>query len=403
MIIYREFKTMTKTGLDKVRNRVPEYLKNKKAGVLCHAASVASDYTHILDIWYENTDLELGTIFGPQHGLYGQTQDNMIEWESGELHPGYNVTLYSLYGKNRKPTSKMLEGLEVFVADLQDVGARPYTYIWTIKLCMEACLEKGIPVVVLDRPNPIVDIPFDGDILEPGFFTFVGGAQIPLCHRMTMGEMALFLKDEYFPELDLHVISMDNYSRDMTFTDTDLPWVLPSPNMPTEETAVVYPGQVLIEALTISEGRGTTRPFEIFGTPGLDVTSVLNILKEENLPGVYFRQHDFIPTFQKHAGVYCGGIQMHVTDRKKFLSVYTTAVVLQAFLKSESIEPTIFKNPPYEYEYDKMPFDILSGNVKLRETLQSGESLANLKNEWDNKRADFISKLKDIKLYDGDL
>lgn len=393
---------MVVTGLDKIRESAHPALTGNRAAVLCHAASVANDYTHILDIFYESSHLELGAIFGPQHGLFGQTQDNMIEWESGEPHPRYGVTVYSLYGKHRKPTPAMLKGIEVFVADLQDVGARPYTYIWSIKHCMEACSELGIPVVILDRPNPIADITFDGGLLDPAFFTFVGGAEIPLCHRMTMGEMVLFIRDDYFPNLDLTVITMDGWNRSMEFRKTGLPWVLPSPNMPTPDTAAVYPGQVLVEALTMSEARGTTLPFELFGAPGIDAPVLIAELEKLNVPGVFFRHHDFIPSFQKHAKSYCGGVQIHVTDRAAFLPVYTTAAIIRALLTCGFADATLFKNPPYEYEETLLPFDILSGNTFLREYLLSDKPLDKLPAIWQDERKPFMEKFKNIALYGED-
>ncbi len=222
----------------------------------------------------------LTAVFGPQHGIHGQTQDNMIEWQS-ERHPVYNIPLFSLYGEHRKPTPEMLSEIDVLVIDLQDVGTRIYTYIWTVKLCMEACSEAGIPVWILDRPNPAGCLPFDGPVLKEDYFTFVGGASIPLCHRMTIGEMALWLKEKYFPKLALNIVWMKNWNRTMQYGDTGLPWVLPSPNMPSYQTTLVYPGTVLIEALNLSEGRGTTLPFELFGAPFINPEKLRKNLEEE--------------------------------------------------------------------------------------------------------------------------
>ncbi len=188
---------MVQTGLDQIRNRLPSGLSGKKIGILCHAPSVSSDFTHIIDIFHDRKDCFLVSVFGPQHGLYGQTQDNMIEWNSN-LHPVYGIPVHSLYGEHRKPTSDMLAGIDAFIVDLQDVGARLYTYIWTVKLCMEACTDAGIPVWILDRPNPVGRLPFDGPVLKEDYFSFVGGASIPLCHRMTIGEMAIWIKTQYY-------------------------------------------------------------------------------------------------------------------------------------------------------------------------------------------------------------
>ena len=268
---------MVQTGLDQIRDKLPPGLKGRKIGILCHAPSVASDYSHITEIFSERKDCFLTALFGPQHGIYGQTQDNMIEWNSS-LHPIYRIPVYSLYGEHRKPTTEMLSDIDVLVIDLQDVGARLYTYIWTVKLCMEACMEAGIPVWILDRPNPVGRLPLDGPVMKEEFFTFVGGASIPLCHRMTIGEMAVWIREKYYRNCELNVVWMKGWRRNSLYNETGLPWILPSPNMPTLQTALVYPGTVLFEALNISEGRGTTIPFELFGAPFIDPEK----LKEES-------------------------------------------------------------------------------------------------------------------------
>jgi uncharacterized protein YbbC (DUF1343 family) len=224
----------------------------------------------------------------------------MIEW-TGNLHPYYNVPVFSLYGENRKPTPEMLDNIDALIVDLQDVGARLYTYAWTLKLCMEACSEAGIPVWVLDRPNPVAGLCYDGPVLKEEYFTFVGGASIPLCHRMTLGEIALWLKEKYIASCDLNIVKMEGWNRSMFYNETGLPWVLPSPNMPSLQTAIVYPGMVLFEALNVSEGRGTTIPFELFGAPFINSQLLLDRLNDRNIPGCKFRIHNFIPTFNKFA------------------------------------------------------------------------------------------------------
>jgi len=373
---------MAKFGLDKLVSGFPEPLAGKRVGVVCHAASVDSSYRHIIDILANSGKCKLSAIFGPQHGLFGQTQDNMIEWEGGSAHPVYGVPVYSLYGQHRKPAAGMLDGLDALIFDVQDVGARPYTYVWTLKHCMEACAERGIPVWVLDRPNPIGLVEVDGPMLSEGFFSFVGGASIPLCHRMTMGEMALLIKKLYVKDADVNVVWMDGWRRGSLWSGTGLPWVLPSPNMPTFDTAVVYPGQVLLEATNLSEGRGTTRPFELFGAPFIDAGELISVLRKSNLPGCLFREHGFIPTFQKWAGQFCGGIQIHVTDPKIFRPVQTTAAILGNIIKLYG-DKFKFKGPPYEYEYEKMPFDILAGDTSLREALLAGDSAEGMRARWE--------------------
>jgi len=373
---------MAQSGLDKLTSGFPKPLAGKRAGVVCHAASVDSSYRHVVDLLANNENCTLAAVFGPQHGLFGQTQDNMVEWESANPHPRYGVPVYSLYGRHRKPTAAMLDGVDAVIFDAQDVGARPYTYVWTLKHCMEACAERQIPVWVLDRPNPVALIGVDGPMLSEEFFSFVGGASIPLCHRMTMGEMALLIRKLYVKNADVNVVWMDGWRRGTLWRDTGLPWVLPSPNMPTLDTAIVYPGQVLLEATNLSEGRGTTRPFELFGAPFMNAADVISILQKAGLPGCFFREHGFIPTFQKWAGQFCGGIQIHVTDARTFRPVQTTAAILGAVIKLYGGEFK-FKDPPYEYEYEKMPFDILAGDTSMRESLLTGESIDEMRAQWE--------------------
>jgi len=387
------------SGLDVVSRRLPSELNGKRIGLLCHSSSISSDYRHITEIFAGGTGCVLSALFGPQHGLSGQTQDNMIEWE-GTVDPHLGIPVYSLYGLHRKPTQSMLKGIEAFVVDLQDVGARLYTYIWTVKLCMEACTEAGIPVWVLDRPNPIGRIPVDGPVLNEEYFTFVGGACIPLCHRMTLGEMALWIREKYIPRCDLHVIRAEGWRRNSLYSETGLPWVLPSPNMPTEQSASVYPGTVLAEALNLSEGRGTVIPFELTGAPWIDGRRLLEEMRSRKLPGCRFRMHDFIPTFNKYAGEYCRGIQIHVTDHSVFRPVATALHLFDAIIRTSPGGSLKFNPPPYEYEYDLMPFDILSGDDRMREVLTKGLSLQEETERWEASATLFKSEFRQIALYE---
>jgi uncharacterized protein YbbC (DUF1343 family) len=389
---------MVITGLESILSELPSKLRGKRIGILCHAPSITKDYRHISDIFFSRKDCSLVALFGPQHGLHGQTQDNMIEWQT-QIHPEFNIPLYSLYGKNRKPTPAMLDGIDIFLIDLQDVGARLYTYIWTVKLCMEACAEAGIPVWILERPNPIGRLPFDGPVLKKEFFTFVGGASIPLCHRMTLGEMALWIKEEYYHGCDLNIIWMKNWKRSTLFSDTDLPWVLPSPNMPTIQTALVYPGTVLIEALNLSEGRGTTIPFELFGAPFINSDKLKKNLNARHIGGCAFRSHDFIPTFHKFAGELCFGMQVHITDINQFKPVETSLEIFDAIIETSGPDALKFKLPPYEYEKNLMPFDILSGDSVMREVLISRKNLRIEKERWSDEIVEFKKEFRQIAHY----
>ncbi len=386
------------SGLDVITRSLPAGLRGRKVGLLCHSSSIASDYRHITEIFGSSKECSLAALFGPQHGLSGQTQDNMIEWESTS-DPLMGIPVYSLYGTHRKPTPAMLEGLEVLVVDLQDVGARLYTYIWTVKLCMEACAEAGIPLWILDRPNPIGRVPVDGPVLSEDYFTFVGGACIPLCHRMTIGEMALWLREKYIPGCELHIVKAEGWNRNSMYNETGLPWVLPSPNMPTQQSATAYPGTVLAEALNVSEGRGTVIPFELIGAPWIDGRSLLREMRSRNLPGCSFRMHDFIPTFNKYTGEYCRGIQIHVTDASLFRPVATALHLFDAIIRTSPEGAMKFNPPPYEYEYRLMPFDILSGDSQMREVLTRGLSLREETDRWQVQAEIFIAEFRHVALY----
>jgi uncharacterized protein YbbC (DUF1343 family) len=389
---------MVKSGLEILLGKFPGELKGKKVGVLCHAPSVSGDLSHITELLFNHEDCRLAAIFGPQHGLSGQTQDNMIEW-TGFIHPQYKIPVFSLYGEHRKPSAGMLKEIEVLIIDLQDVGARLYTYAWTVKLCMEACSEAGIPVWLLDRPNPIAALGFDGPVLKEEFFTFVGGASIPMCHRMTIGEIAMWLKDKYFEKCNLKVLKMKNWHRSMLFNQTGLPWIIPSPNMPTLNTAIVYPGTVLAEALNLSEGRGTTLPFELFGAPYIDSYLLKNELDSRNIPGCIFRVHNFIPTFHKYEDKLCNGMQIHVTDIRTFRPVATAMEIFDAIIKTSSPGLLTFNEPPYEYEDNLIPFDILSGDSGMRTTLQNRSSLKNESERWENEINEFKKEFHRLSLY----
>jgi len=273
------------------------------------------------------------------------------------------------------------------------VGARYYTFIWTMELCMQACAETGKSVVILDRPNPLGGSIIEGPVLSPSFSSFVGLRPLPIRHGMTMAEIALYLKHAYYPSLDFHIIPMTGWERSQWFDATGLQWILPSPNMPTLDTAIVYPGMCLLEGTVLSEGRGTTRPFEIFGAPFVDPDRLVTRLHEFRLPGVVFRPLYFQPTFQKHADMICGGAQIHVIDRRRFKSFKTGVAVIKA-IRDLYPKQSLWKSPPYEYEAEKMPIDILAGNDRLRTALEEGEGLDHMETWWSAECASFSRKVR---------
>ena len=369
------------TGLDRLQAGHWRALRGQRVGLVVHPASVDGNLRHTRDqAANAGAAVDLRALFGPQHGILGQTQDNMIEWR-GFRDPYLGIPVHSLYGEHRKPTAEMLDGLDTLVIDLQDVGARYYTFIWTMLLCLEACAETGKRVIVLDRPNPLGGELVEGNVLDPEYRSFVGLAPIPMRHGLTIGELAGFFVAWRGLDVELEVMWMEGWSRAQDFEATGLPWVLPSPNMPTTDTAYVYPGACLLEGTNLSEGRGTTRPFELFGAPFIDGRRLAAVLQAWNLPGCRFRPVSFEPTFHKFGGQVCGGVQVHVIDRALFEPVvtYTAAIAAIAGLWPEGFA---WKQPPYEYEAHKLPIDILAGGTRWREQVESGSTPWQTKAGW---------------------
>lgn len=350
-------------GLERVASARPD-LRDARVGLVVHPASVDGGLRHAVDVLV-GEGFDLAALFGPQHGARGEKQDNMIESEH-YADPVTGLTVHSLYSEVRKPTPEMLAGLDAVLFDLQDVGVRVYTFVWTMALLMEACAEAGVEVVVLDRPNPLGCVHREGPILRPGFASFVGLHPIPLRHGLTAGELARWLNTERGIGCRLDVVPCTGLTREMRWADTGLPWVMPSPNLPTVASCDVYPGMVLLEGTNLSEGRGTTRPFELLGAPWIDPESFVEEARPLIGPGVILRPAYFEPTFQKHAGTTCGGLQLHVTDLDAFEPVRAAVGVLCA---ARRVAPRDFawRGPPYEYEEVIPPIDILWGSAKLRE------------------------------------
>jgi uncharacterized protein YbbC (DUF1343 family) len=387
----------TLTGLDRVNTRWPRDLRGARVGLVAHPASINSRLVHAATLFHKAKKFRLTALFGPQHGIFGETQDNMIEWESFR-DPVMRIPVYSLYSRVRKPKPEMLENVDVLIIDLQDVGSRYYTFIWTLELCMQACSESGKTLVVLDRPNPINGTKLEGPVLDPAFASFVGLRSLPVRHGLTIGEIGAYFQDTFHPGLDYRVVPLQGWERRMWFDHTRLFWVMPSPNMPSLDTALVYPGMCLLEGTNISEGRGTTRPFEIFGAPFIHAETITNVLQGYQLPGVTFRPLAFQPTFQKHAKTLCKGAQLHITDRGKFRPFKTGVAILKA-IHNTYPRDFAWNQPPYEYEEVNLPIDILAGTDRLRMDIESWKDLDEMEQWWKEETQTFDKIRRKYLLY----
>ena len=351
-----------------------------RVGLVCNPASVDVAFRHSADLLFDDADVRLTAIFGPQHGFRSDLQDNMIETPHAR-DARRRVPVYSLYSETREPSAEMLREVDVLVVDLQDVGTRVYTYIYTMANCMRAASRHGVRVVVCDRPNPIGGVQVEGATLREPWTSFVGQFPIPLRHGMTIGELARLFNDAFGLGSALDVVMLEGWRREMYFDGTGLPWVIPSPNIPTLESAVAYPGAVLFEGTQLSEGRGTTRPFELIGAPWIDGERLADAMNARGLPGVHFRPVFFEPTFNKHARRTCGGCQIHVTERRTFEPVRTSVELIAEFRRQDSAKFG-WREPPYEYEHEKEPIDILYGSDRLRTTVDATGDVTALIESW---------------------
>ena len=367
-------------GIERLIEEDRSLVTGARVALVSNPASIDRGFRHAAEMLGEDPRIELVALFGPQHGFRSDLQDNMIETPHAR-DERRRIPIYSLYSETREPTPEMLRDIDVLVVDLQDVGTRVYTYIYTMANCMRAAARHGVRVVVCDRPNPVGGLAIEGAILRPECVSFVGQFPIPLRHGMTIGELARLFNQEFSIGAALDVVPLDGWQRRMYFDETGLPWVIPSPNLPTLDSAIVYPGAVLFEGTMLSEGRGTTRPFELIGAPWIDGESLASAMNARGLPGVHFRATFFEPTFQKHAKQTCGGCQLHVTDRGAFQPVRTAVELIDGF-KRQNPSAFAWRQPPYEYEHDKWPIDILYGSDGLRTTIDSGGDLAPLIASW---------------------
>jgi uncharacterized protein YbbC (DUF1343 family) len=369
-----------KLGLETLLEAGPRLLRGARVGLICNQASVNHKLHHVADLLYQHPSIDLRALFGPQHGIRGDVQDNMIETEH-TVDRETGLPIHSLYSDTREPTEGMLNDLDVLVFDMQDVGCRIYTFAYTMANCMVAARKFGKKVIVCDRPNPINGMDVSGNVLEPEQASFVGQFPIPTRHGMTLGELARMFNNRFELNCELEVVKMDGWERSYWQDQTDAPWVMPSPNMPTLDSATVFPGTVHFEGTQLSEGRGTTRPFELVGAPYVDPEEYARSLNDLDLPGVFFRSCIFRPTFQKHAGTSCGGVQIHVIDRHAFEPVITGLALVKIAYDLYTGE-FCWKEPPYEYVYDRNPFDVIAGTSSIREAIEAGRSLEVMQDGW---------------------
>ena len=394
---FKNTRQPVRLGLEVLLQDAPEVMRGARVGLICNQSSVNHAFEHAADLLHGHSEFELTALFGPQHGIRGDVQDNMIETAHG-MDRKTGLPVHSLYSETREPTEKMLEDVDVLVFDMQDVGCRIYTFVYTLANCMRIAGRLGKTVVVCDRPNPINGVDTSGNILESEYASFVGLFPLPTRHGMTVGELAQMFRDRFNVPCDLKVVPMVGWERKFWLDDTDAPWVMPSPNMPTLDTATVFPGTVHFEGTQLSEGRGTTKPFELIGAPYIDPDAYAETLTALALPGVVFRSCAFQPTFQKHAKDTCGGVQIHVIDRERFDSVLA-GIAMVKVAHDMYRDEFRWKEPPYEYVFDKNPFDVICGTNKIREAIEQGVDLDTIKEGWRAPLAEFENMRAPYLLY----
>lgn len=388
---------MVSLGIEQLLASPPPSFKDKRLGLLCNQASTDSSFRHSRDLVMAAFPGQLTALFSPQHGFFAEKQDNMVESSHG-LDQVSGLPVFSLYGETRKPTPEMMDHVDLVLVDLVDVGTRVYTFMSTLIYMLEAAAAASKMVVVLDRPNPIGGDSVEGNLLEEEYGSFVGLYPMPMRHGLTFGELALLFNDHFAIGAELQVVKMKGWQRGMHFPECGLPWVFPSPNMPSYAASLVYPGQVIWEGTNISEGRGTSLPFELFGAPFVQTKEIMASLEAIPLPGLFLRPLQFEPTFHKGQGRVCNGFQLHVTDPIRFRPYRTTLALLQAIM---TLYPELFayKEPPYEYEYDKVPMDLILGSRQVRLALEAGVDILELERSWQDGLQEFEQRRRAFFLY----
>jgi uncharacterized protein YbbC (DUF1343 family) len=385
------------TGIERFIKNPPQWIKGKRIGLLCNPASIDSDFRHSRFLIDGQIPAELAALYSPQHGFFAEKQDNMIE-SRNMRDPVLGIPVYSLYGDTREPAENMLEPIDILIIDLQDVGTRVYTFIYTVSYCLEAARNFNKKVLLLDRPNPINGTDIEGNCLRTECASFVGRYPLPMRHGLTIGELALLINDHYKIGCELDVIPMAGWHRKMFFTDTGLPWVPPSPNLPTPTSALVYPGQVLWEGTNVSEGRGTSQPFELFGAPYLEIENILKKVCADSLPGVILRPTVFEPTSNKWQREPCTGFQIHVTDPVNYTPYLTSLKLLQAIM---ACHPQQFewRPPPYEYEFERLHIDLIIGDRRVRRQIENMEPIEKIQASWQEELDSFKAVSREYHLY----
>lgn len=386
-------------GLDEFqKNEQLHKLAEGNIGYLCHQASINSQFEFGASIMQNIFKERLTVLFGPQHGLMTDLQENMIETEHN-IHPHFKIPVYSLYSETRKPTPEMLKNIDTLIIDLQDIGTRIYTYIYTLYYCMEAAVENKKKIIILDRPNPLGGNKVEGPMLEKEYASFVGLFPLPLVHGLTMGEMALYIKAHFFPHINLEIVKATNWKRHMLWEETLLPWTPPSPNIPTPMGCLTFPLTVLYEGTNLSEARGTTRPLEMVGAPQIEPFSFvqhLNNKYKNEFEGIILRPTYFRPTHHKFKDETCGGVHIHITDWNKCNSWLAGVLLLKEFHDVLG-KAFSWREPPYEYEYTKLPIDIINGSDAIRVAIEKGISLDTIKSL---DGSDFKTQRKEFLIYE---
>ncbi len=388
--------TTVRTGLEELIAEPQRWVGDERIGLLCNPASVDRALTHARTLIHQAFPGKLKALYSPQHGFFAEKQDNMIESQD-MLDPALQIPVFSLYGQSRVPSARMFAPIDVLLVDLQDVGTRVYTFIYTLSYCLEAAVKYNVRVLVLDRPNPINGIDIEGNPLASDCKSFVGRFPIPMRHGLTIGELAVLFNDHFDIGCDLDVIPMKGWKRQMLFADTGLPWIAPSPNLPTPMSTMVYPGQVLWEGTNVSEGRGTAQPFELFGAPYIDVAKIAAELEE--IPGVLFRPVVFEPTSNKWRETPCNGFQIHVMDPLRYRPYKTTLQLLRTILAQHRGQFQ-WKPPPYEYEFERLPIDLIIGNRSIRKRLENLEPIDAIEAGWQEELDQYKKISREFQLYD---